>query len=126
VPESNVTFQDETVRRYLQSDPQAQAAGLDGSAEEMFGIEKDGRIISSCISTRENIHCGEAWVYTDENHRHQGLAQKVVRSWAASLLANGKVPFYSHKIQNVASANLAKRLDLQPAFEEIVISYANI
>jgi predicted GNAT family acetyltransferase len=91
----------------------------------MFGIEKNGRIISSCVCARENAHCGEAWVYTDEDHRRQGLAQKVVSAWAASLLKNGKVPFYSHKIQNVASANLAKRLLLQPAFEEIVISYSN-
>jgi hypothetical protein len=126
IPESHAAFQDEDVRRYLRSDAGAQSSDLDGPAGEMFGIEKDGRVVSSCISTRENAHCGEAWVHTDENHRHQGLAQKVVRSWAASLLANGKVPFYSHKIQNVASANLAKRLDLQPAFEEIVISYANI
>jgi RimJ/RimL family protein N-acetyltransferase len=126
IPESYVSFEDETVRRYLRSDPKDQATGFDGPAKEMFGIEKDGQIISSCLSTRENAHCGEAWVYTDENHRHQGLAQKVVSAWAASLLNVGKVPFYSHKIQNSASAKLAKRLLLQPAFEEIVISYAHV
>ena len=124
VPESYASFQDKEVKRYLRSDPQA--VGLDGPAEEMFGIEDDGQIISSCVSTRENAFCGEAWVYTDEDHRHQGLAQKVVSAWAASLLNVGKVPFYSHKITNTASANLAKRLALQPAFEEIVISYTNV
>jgi predicted GNAT family acetyltransferase len=62
-------------------------------------------------------------VVPDEEYRHQGFAQRVVSAWAMRLISVGKVPFYSHKIQNIASTNLAKRLGLQPVFEEIVFTY---
>jgi len=122
LPEECAAFKDEGVTYFSRHDPKVQAFGFDGFAESVFAIEQDGKIVSACVSTRENDFCGEAWVYTDEDYRHRGFAQKVVNTWAASLLIAGKVPFYSHKIQNIASATLAKRLGLQPIFEEIVIS----
>jgi hypothetical protein len=124
-PERYGSFVDTSVRRFSKQDPKVQAFGFDGFAEQVYGIERDGKIVSACVSTRENDFCGEAWVYTDQEYRHQGLAPKVVGAWATGLLSAGKVPFYSHKIQNDASANLAKRLGLQPVFEEIVISYGS-
>jgi hypothetical protein len=96
--------------------------GFDGFAEHVYAIEHNGRILSACVSTRENKTCGEAWVFTLPEYRNQGLAQNVVNAWAGSMKEAGKVPFYSHKIENEASANLAKRLRLQPVFEEIAIS----
>lgn len=110
------------VAQLHKTDPKVQAFGFDGFAEEVYAIERDGKIVSACVSTRENEFCGEAWVYTGEGHRHQGLAQKVVGAWAGSLMSANKVPFYSHKIDNLASAQLAKRLELEPVFEEIVIA----
>jgi hypothetical protein len=124
-PESDTSFGDESVIRFSRQDPKVQAFGFDGLAEQVYGIERHGNIVSACVSTRENDFCGEAWVYTDPEHRRQGLAQKVVTAWANGLLSAGRVPFYSHKIQNDASANLAKRLGLKPLFEEIVISYSS-
>lgn len=103
-------------------DPKVQAFGFDGFAEHVYAIERDGRIISACVSVRENKNCGEAWVYTDPLYRRQGLAKKVVNTWASSLISAGKVPFYSHKIENAASAILAGALQLQPVFEEISIT----
>ena len=108
------------------TDPKVKAFGFDGFAEQVHAIEQDGRIVSACVSARENESCGEAWVYTDENHRHQGFARKVVGAWAKDLLSAGRVPFYSHKVENLASAELAKRLGLVPAFEEIIISRMNV
>ena len=110
------------VKRFSKRDLEVQAFGFDDFAEEVYGIERDGRIVSACVSTRENDSCGEAWVFTDGTYRHQGFAQKVVGAWAASLIAASKVPFYSYRIDNPASASLAQRLGLQPVFEEIVIS----
>ena len=110
------------VKQYSKQDPQIQSFGFNGFAEKVYAIEHDGRIISACVSARENAVCGEAWVYTDENFRQQGLAQKVVVAWAKSLTEANKIPFYSHTIENIASANLARRLDLQAVFEEIAIS----
>jgi RimJ/RimL family protein N-acetyltransferase len=103
-------------------DPKAQAFGFDGFAEHVYAIEQSGRIISACVSVREDQNCGEAWVYTDPAYRRQGLANKVVSTWAHSLMRVGKVPFYSHKIENDASARLAEALGLQPVFEEISIT----
>jgi hypothetical protein len=124
-PEQYVSFKDDVVTCYSKHDSKIQDFGFDGFAESVFAIERDGKIVSACVSTRENDSCGEAWVYTNPGYRNQGLAQKVVGAWAMSLISVGKVPFYSHKIQNIASANLAKHLELRPVFEEIVISYTN-
>mgnify|MGYP001073484645 FL=1 len=108
------------------TDPKVKAFGFDGFAEQVHAIEQDGRIVSACVSARDNESCGEAWIYTDENHRHRGFARKVVGAWAKGLLSAGRVPFYSHKVENLASAELAKRLGLVPAFEEIIISRMNV
>jgi hypothetical protein len=106
-------------------DSLVQTFGFGDFAEQVYAIERDGRIVSACVSTRENGHCGEAWVYTDPAYRRLGLAQQVVGMWAQQITELGKVPFYSHKIDNIPSATLAKRLELQPVFEEIVITQPN-
>src|SRR4030095_15359627 len=121
-PDAYMTFRDEAAKRYSKHDPKVKIFGFDSFAESVYAIERNDKIVSACVSTRENSFCGEAWVYTDSEYRHQGLAQKVISAWAMNLISAGKVPFYSHKIQNNASANLAKRLGLHAVFEEIVIS----
>ncbi len=103
-------------------DARVKAFGFDGLAAQIYAIERNGVLASACVSTRENEMCGEAWVYTAPEYRKQGLAQKAVNAWAAGLLNAGKIPFYSHKIENSASANLAKKLGLLPVFEEIAIT----
>ena len=107
-------------------DPEIQTFGFGGFAEQVYTLERDGKIVSACVSTRENGQCGEAWVYTDPQYRNHGFAQQVVGTWAQHMIKAGKVPFYSHKMENIASANLANRLGLQPVFEEISISYTNV
>ena len=114
------------VKLYSKTDPKIQAFGFDGFTEQVHAIERDGGVVSACVSTRENAHCGEAWVFTDPSCRHQGLAQKVVSAWAKSLLSVNKVPFYSHKMDNIESTKLAKMLNLESVFEEITISRMNV
>ena len=103
-------------------DPQVKAFGFEGFAENVYAIQRQGKVVSACVSARENEQCGEAWVYTDPAYRHQGFAQKVVNAWARDLIENKKVPFYSHKMENIASANLARKIGLQPVFEEITVT----
>lgn len=110
------------VKLYFRTDPKIQIFDFGGFTEQVHAIERDGKIVSACVSAKENDHCGEAWVLTEENYRHQGFAQKVVSLWARDLMLAGKVPLYSHKITNTGSAKLAKRLELEPVFEEITIS----
>jgi GNAT acetyltransferase len=104
------------------NDPRVKEFGFDSFAEYVYALERSGNLVSACVSTRENETCGEAWVFTASEYRHQGLAHNVVSAWAGSLLSAGKVPFYTHKIDNFASANLARSLKLQPVFEEISIT----
>jgi hypothetical protein len=113
---------DTDVKLFSQDDPRVKEFGFEGLAGNVHAIERDGELLSACVSTRENEKCGEAWVYTAPDQRNQGFAQKTVNAWAGSLLDVDKVPFYSHKMENVASANLARKLGLEPVFEEIVIT----
>jgi len=117
----SIQVSDRNVRCLSNDDERVKTFGFDGFARNVYVVEREGRIVSACVSTREDEKCGEAWVFTAPDDRRQGLAGKVVSAWAGSLIRAGKVPFYSHKIDNLASANLAKRLGLQPVFEEIVI-----
>jgi len=116
----------EMVRCFSTSDALVQSFGFGNFAENVYAVERDGKIVSACVSIRENDRCGEAWVFTDEEYRKQGFAQQVVGAWAQAMTRAGKVPFYSHSIENKASSNLAKRLGLQPLFEEIAIAYMNV
>jgi GNAT superfamily N-acetyltransferase len=116
------TATDPEVTCLSKHDPKTHAFGFDGFAEHIYAIEHNERIISACVSVREDNNCGEAWVYTDPEYRRNGLAKKVVSAWAHSLMSLGKVPFYSHKIDNATSAKLAEALQLQPVFEEISIT----
>lgn len=109
------------VGSYSSDHPKVKAFQFDGLAERVYAIERDERIVSACASVREDKHCGEAWVYTDPAYRNQGLAQRVVSVWARNLIRAAKTPFYSHKMDDRASAALASRLGLRPVFEEINI-----
>jgi hypothetical protein len=113
---------DTDVRRLDKQVPRLKALGFDSSGAYVFAMEIDDRIVCACGSARENDQCGVAWVQTEPEYRRQGLAQKVVRTWARSLMDARKIPFFSHPIEDSASAVLADRLGLQPVFEEISIS----
>lgn len=81
-------------------------------AQTMFGIVVGGRVVSACESARENRRCGEAWVWTLAEYRRRGFARQVTTAWAYALQGQGKRPFYSHKVGNVASEAVARRLGL--------------
>jgi len=94
----------ELVRRY---DP-----GLDLAQKEVFGIVAAGQIVSTCESSRENEAAGEAWVRTLEGFRGRGYARQVTAAWGSWLIQQGKVAFYSHRWENIASQAVAQRLGL--------------
>ncbi len=63
-------------------------------------------------SVRENETCAEAWVWTLPDFQRRGYARQVTSAWAQDLQVQGKLPFYSHKLSNVASAAVARSLGL--------------
>lgn len=119
---THISAIDAPVQAYRADDPKIRAFDFAGFGTPIFAIEQAGQIRSACVSVLENDQCGEAWVYTAPEYRHQGLARNVVTAWAQSLIGGGKIPFYSHKIDNHGSAGLARRLGLVPIFEEISIT----
>jgi GNAT superfamily N-acetyltransferase len=85
----------------------------------VFAVVEDGRIVSSCISARENDSAGEAWVRTLPAYRRRGFARDVTAAWAADLARQGKIAFYSHRVDNPASAAVARSLKLNAFTHDI-------
>lgn len=121
-PEAYARASTGVVRRYPRSHPLIKAFDFDQLADNVYAIEQNGAILAACVSARQNTEAAEAWVYTAPAYRRKGLAQLVVTAWAQETIQNGVVPFYSHKVENIASAGLADRLRLTPIFEEIGIN----
>lgn len=91
---------------------------LDSIQHEIFGILVDGQIVSTCQSSREDERAGEAWVRTLEAYRQRGYARQVTAAWGHWLQQQGKVPFYSHRSDNLASWAVAQSLGLIQYIED--------
>lgn len=89
-------------------------SGLRASEDRpVHAVVLDGRIVSACVSSRENREAGEAWVQTRPEFRGRGYARQAVAAWAHRLQRRGKVAFYSHHCDNQASRGVARSLDLR-------------
>jgi GNAT superfamily N-acetyltransferase len=82
-------------------------------------IEIEGKVVSACSSSREDAVCGEAWVRTEPEYQRRGFARRVTLAWAHRLRAQGKIPFYSHKITNLASQRVAEALGFRWYIDDI-------
>lgn len=120
-PDSFATAGTSIVTCFSQDDPKVVAAGFNGCVGKIYATEQAGRIVSACVSTRQNALAAEAWVFTHPDYRRKGFARQVVTAWAGSLQRAGLVPFYSHEVENTKSASLANRLKLVHVFDETVI-----
>lgn len=120
-PEQYAKVEPTVAKCFPKDDPKVKDFGFSGFANMVYAIEESGKILSACVSVRQNSKCAEAWVFTTSEHRRKGLAQRVVAAWAKGMLDEGIIPFYSHKIDNLASAKLANRLGLISVFEKISI-----
>jgi len=78
----------------------------------VFGIERDGSIVSVCFSSRLNAQAAEAGLQTAPDYRGRGLAAIVSSGWADSVRGLGLIPFYSTSRQNTASQAVARKLGL--------------
>ena len=81
----------------------------------------DGGEAAAAWSVRESAHAAECAVETREPYRRRGLARQVTAAWADHVLARGRVPFFSHLIENVASRGLATSLGAVPVFEVVTL-----
>ncbi|MDI6769449.1 MAG: hypothetical protein QMD04_07220 [Anaerolineales bacterium] len=58
------------------------------------------------------------WVFTLPEERGQGYARRVTLAWEQYLKVNGKIPFYSHKRENLPSQRLAASMKLIKIYEQ--------
>ena len=104
----NVVHLDERYRGLIEQ----YDARINRSRWAVFAVILEGRIVSTCESSREDEAAAESWVRTLPECRGRGFARQVTAAWIAHALAQGKVPFYSHRVDNVASEGVARSLGL--------------
>lgn len=73
-----------------------------------FSILINGIEVSACESSREDDFAAEAWVITQPEFRGRGFARQVTAAWAHHMQQQGRTPFYSHLVTNVASQGVAR------------------
>jgi GNAT superfamily N-acetyltransferase/shikimate kinase len=72
-----------------------------------------GDTVSRAWSPDESETAAELAVETHPNYRRQGYARQAASAWAAANLAAGKMPFFSHRLGNQASQELARSLRVE-------------
>jgi hypothetical protein len=79
----------------------------------------DGEVVAWAQTDAEDTHSAEVSIATDEEFRRRGYARQVTASWAATVLASGKVAFYSHLLDNAPSSAVAASLGLVHLSDEV-------
>lgn len=96
-------------------------AGMDVGRRAVFAIIREGRIVATCTSSRENPVAGEAYVHTLPEYRRRGYGVQVTAAWASYLQRAGKIPFYSHALDNQGSRGVMRVLRIEPKFR--IVTY---
>ena len=75
-----------------------------------FIIKVDGKPVSWAWTQDGSSNADELAVETLPEYRRRGYARQVVAAWASAVLQDGRVAFYSHKVDNIESEKLALSL----------------
>ena len=89
--------------------PPAQYAAAVRQAEA-FVVLVNGEAASWAWTQDESANAAELAVETRTEFRRRGYARQVASAWAAHVIGQGKVAFYSHRSDNEASRRLAQNL----------------
>lgn len=77
------------------------------NGDVLVALADDGTVAAGVGRKQHDRHGHELAVVTEEVHRGQGLAQRLVTQAARRVLDDGAVPVYLHDAANVASARTA-------------------
>lgn len=77
------------------------------NGDVLVALADDGTVAAGVGRKQHDAHGHELAVVTEEPHRGQGLARRLVTQAARRVLADGAVPVYLHAEDNVASARTA-------------------
>ena len=79
-----------------------------------FGIEENGQVVSACFVFRNFETVWEiGGVFTQPDHRRQGLASRVITAALGYLNKSRYLPRYQVRSDNIASIDLAKAAGLK-------------
>lgn len=81
-------------------------------AQPCVALVRDNQAVSICRSVRITPKAHEAGLETLEPYRGKGYAAAVVAGWATAVRQAGRLPLYSTSIENTASQNVARKMDL--------------
>ncbi len=101
---------------------QTSSFGKASPSRPIFVLPSHGKPISSCISVRQDDDSAECYTHTEEGFRRHGLGRKVTAAWGRWQLLNGRIPFYSHASDNIASRALVESLNLPWKFRLVAYS----
>jgi hypothetical protein len=76
-------------------------------------VEVEEQVVCRATSVRQNTSCAEAYVETQPVYQRRGYGRQATAAWAHDILRSGRVPFYSYRLANSASAALAKSLRVE-------------
>ena len=77
----------------------------------------DERIVAGCHAQKINDVAAEAWVQPEPSNGKE--ARQVTLAWASTMQRSGKIPFFSHHVDDEGAANLALGLGLPLVVEEV-------
>ncbi len=103
---------------YFASNPDPRDFPQAHAADNSWVIMQGGQAVCRALSVRQDRHCAEVYVETLPAYRKRGYGRQAVAAWAYDILQSGRVPLYSYKMRNTASAALAQSLG--------VVWYANV
>jgi hypothetical protein len=72
-PDQYARLESKIVKCFPKDAPKLEDLGFSGFPTTVYAIEQDGKLLSACVSVRQNSECGEAWVFTAPEHRRKGL-----------------------------------------------------
>jgi hypothetical protein len=82
-------------------------------------LVRDGLTIAQAWDAQACPGAVEVEVETHPDFRRRGFARQVVASWAARALEDNRIAYYSHTVENDASAALARSLKLTWLSDEV-------
>lgn len=108
------------VRWYTLRDAPPPDASPDVTRQDgRFVILVDGVVVAQAWTVGGNAFAAEVEVETLPDFRRRGYARQVVAAWAADTLSHGRAVFYSHTVDNVASAGVSRSLGLIHLSDEV-------
>lgn len=80
---------------------------------EAYVVMVEGEAVSWAWTQDRSVQAAELAVETREEYRRRGYGRQVASAWAAGVIGEGKVGFYSHLVGNEASEGLARSLGVE-------------